>query len=117
MMAAMRVLGEDFRSRLVAGTAACCDAEFIGQIHHGRRAPGGGLTDLLVRDCVADADVHDSIAVQLNLATLKVKMRMIVNSITYKPRHDAVLHKFSQQHLVGKSEIGWTCNIFLFRQS
>jgi hypothetical protein len=45
-----------------------------------------GLADLLVGYSVANTDVHNFL-IPLRLDDIQSQMRMIVNSITYKPRH------------------------------
>ena len=86
---AVSVFRQDLGRRFHAGTAARGHAELFLQSPQVRRAGSSSLADLLVRDRVTDADVHENQPVSV-CRVIQSQMRMIVNSIKYNPRRGYV---------------------------
>ena len=82
----LAALAQDLGSHFLAGPATCSNAQltlkFPQILNPGLRS----LSNLFVGYRVADADVHD-FSVFLSTDDIQSQMRMIVNSIKYKPRH------------------------------
>jgi hypothetical protein len=79
-------LAQDFGSHLLARPTPGSNAQFTLQSPQILNSGPGGLSDLLIGYRVADTHVHD-FSVFLSVDNIQSQMRMIVNSIKYKPRH------------------------------
>ena len=82
----LAALAQDLGSHFLARPTPGSNAQFTLQLPQILNTGLDGLSNLLVGYRVADADVHD-FSVFLSVACIQTQMRMIVNSIKYKPRH------------------------------
>ena len=80
------MLPQDVDRCLAALAAIRCDAKLFLQLPKTRHARLCCLADLFVGDRVANTDVHTFQWLMIS-TNIQPQMRMIVNSITYKPRH------------------------------
>ena len=81
-----RMLPQDVDRHLTAFAAIRGHAKLLLQLPQTRDAGLGRLADLFVGDRVANTDVHTFQWLMIS-HNIEPEMRMIVNSITYKPRH------------------------------
>jgi hypothetical protein len=81
----LAALAQDLGSHFLARPTPGGNAQFTLQLPQILNTGLGSLSNLLIGYRVADANVHD-FSVFLSVASIQTQMRMIVNSIKYKPR-------------------------------